>query len=121
MKKYLLVLGSVVIVLALSNCSGPKKATAETPPPPPPKMTFAGNLSTVILNNCSPCHIPSKGGRKEPYDNFANVKKDIDEMIRRIQLNPTDRGFMPFRGTAKLPDSTVAVFKQWKADGLLEN
>ena len=42
-------------------------------------------------------------------------------MIRRIELNPTDKGFMPFRKTEKLSDSTIAVFKQWKADGMLEN
>jgi hypothetical protein len=50
---------------------------------------------------------------------YANVKTDIDEMIRRIELNPTDKGFMPFK-KAKLHDSTIAVFKKWRADGLLE-
>jgi hypothetical protein len=71
------------------------------------------------MNNCTPCHIPSKGGNKKPYDVYANVKTDIDEMIRRIELNPTDKGFMPFK-KAKLHDSTIAVFKKWRADGLLE-
>ncbi|MES1218310.1 MAG: hypothetical protein ABUT20_22580, partial [Bacteroidota bacterium] len=68
---------------------------------------------------CSPCHIPAKGGNKKPYDNYANVSKDIDAMIQRIQLNPTDKGFMPFKGK-KLSDSTIAIFQKWKADGLLE-
>jgi hypothetical protein len=35
-------------------------------------------------------------------------------------LNPGERGFMPFKKTAKLSDSTIAVFKQWKEDGLGE-
>ena len=47
------------------------------------------------------------------------VKKDIDDIIRRIDLQPTDRGFMPLRGK-KLSDSTINAIKQWNTDGLLE-
>lgn len=119
MKKYLLVAGSIIGTMVLVNCN-PSKKVVEAPPPPP-KLTYATNLSTVIMNNCVPCHIPAKGGRKKAYDNYTAVKTDIDEMIRRIDLNPTDKGFMPFKSTTKLPDSTIAVFKQWKADGMLEN
>jgi hypothetical protein len=81
---------------------------------------FQNELQTVIVGNCSPCHIPEKGGKKKAYDNFANVQADIDEMIRRIELNPGDKGFMPFRADHKLNDSTIAVFKKWKEDGMLE-
>lgn len=116
MKKYYLVavLGASAIMLA--NCGPSKKATAAMPAP---KTTYETSVSTVIMNNCTPCHIPSKGGNKRPYDNYANVKSDIDEIIHRIELNPGDRGFMPFKH-ARLSDSTIAVFKQWKADGMLE-
>jgi len=99
--------------LILSQCHSSKKAMKSVP-----KLTYTGNLMAVIEANCSPCHIPPKGNKK-PYDNYANVSKDIDEMLRRIQLNPTDRGFMPFK-KGKLSDSTIAIFKQWKADGMLE-
>ena len=124
MKKLFALTATCFVLFVFSNC-GPTKKIADTPPPPPPpppslKMTYAANLSTAIVNNCTPCHIPSKGGRKTPYDNFAAVKMDIDEMIRRIELNPTDRGFMPFKGTARLADSTIAIVKQWKAVVLAE-
>jgi hypothetical protein len=114
MKKlsFLALIGTAVIVL--TNCTGPKKTTAVIP-----KMTYEGNLQPVILANCSPCHIPARGGNKRPYDNYANVKTDIDEMIKRIERNPGERGFMPFKGS-KLSDSTINVFKQWRADGVLE-
>ena len=82
-------------------------------------MVYENSLQTLIVGNCSPCHIPQKGGQKKSYDNYANVKADIDEIIRRIQLNPSEKGYMPFK-REKLSDSTVAVFKQWKADGMLE-
>ena len=116
MKKFLIVACLMATAIFFYNCHSTKKATASIPPP---KSTFETNLKIVIAANCAPCHIAGKGNKK-PYDNYANVKSDIDEMIHRIELNPTDRGFMPFRKPTKLSDSTIAVFKQWKTDGLLE-
>ena len=110
----LVILG--ITSLLLTYCSASKKASKKIP-----KTTFSADLSAVIASSCSPCHIPAKGGNKKPFDNYANVSKDIDEMIRRIELNPTDKGFMPFKKQAKLSDSTIAVFKKWKTDGMLEN
>ena len=116
MKKYFLLTGIAIAALVLPNCNPSKKAAALATP----KSTYATHVSTVIMNNCTPCHIPAKGGNKKAYDNFANTKSDIDEIIRRIELNPGDKGFMPFK-KAKLSDSTIAVFKKWRDDGLMEN
>jgi uncharacterized membrane protein len=125
MKKYFVAAAFIIPVIFLSNCNPAKKTTASVPPPPVEtpviaKSTYANNISVLIANKCSPCHIPAKGGFKKAYDNYANVKTDIDEMISRIELNPTDKGFMPFKKTAKLSDSAITVFKQWKTDGMLE-
>jgi hypothetical protein len=97
----------------LQFCTPSKKAQKQTA-----KVTYTANVQPVIAANCSPCHIPPKGN-KEPLDNYEGAKKNIDECIRRIQLNPGERGFMPFKHP-KLPDSTIQVFVQWKNDGLLE-
>jgi len=123
MKKIYVFAGMAVLALGLTYCSSSKKAArkaAETAAAVP-KTTYTANVSTVIAGNCAPCHIPSKGGNKKPYDNYANVKADIDDIIRRIELNPTDRGFMPFKKTEKLPADVIAVFKKFKEDGALEN
>jgi mono/diheme cytochrome c family protein len=114
MKKIYVVSMLAIVSLTLAYCSASKKAARI------PKSTFAANLSTVISANCAPCHIPALGGNKKAYDNYANVQTDIDEMIRRIELNPTDRGFMPFKKAEKLPVEIVDAFKKWKADGMLE-
>lgn len=116
MKKISLLALIVTGIFVLSNCNSAKKVTASAPA----KLTYEGNLMTVIADNCSPCHIPAKGGKKKAYDTYASVKTDIDEIIRRIELNPSDKGFMPFKKTVRLSDSTINVFKQWKQDGLLE-
>lgn len=116
MKKYLILSGIAIAALVFANCNSAKKATATAPP----KSKYATNVSTIMMNYCSPCHIPAKGGNKKSYDNYANVKTDIDEILRRVEMSPTERGFMPFKKPAKLSDSTIAALKQWKADGLME-
>lgn len=116
MRKYFILTGAIVAVLVFTNCNPAKKTTATVVP----KSTYEGNVATAIMNNCVPCHIPAKGGSKKAYDNYASVKTDIDEMIKRIELNPTDKGFMPFKKTEKLNDSTIAVFIKWRDEGMLE-
>jgi uncharacterized membrane protein len=126
MKKYFIITTFIAGIIFLTNCNPAKKTAASAPPPPPVEMpavaksTYKNTISILIADKCSPCHIPAKGGFKKAYDNYANVKADIDEIIERIQLDPADKGFMPFKKTAKLSDSTIAVFKQWKTDGMLE-
>jgi hypothetical protein len=112
MKKFFLATG-IVTMITVFSCNTAKKITGE------PKLTYSNNVSAMITTHCTPCHIPAKGGNKKAYDNYANVKTDIDEIIRRINLNPGDRGFMPFKHP-KLSDSVIAVFTKWKADGMIE-
>ena len=111
-------ISSLVVMMAffLSYCHTAKKAAAA---PAPAAVTYEGNIKPIILNSCSPCHVPSKGGNKEALDNYVEAKKDVDDIIRRIQLKPEERGFMPMRHP-KLSDSTIAVIKQWKDSGLAE-
>jgi len=116
MKKLYVFAGVAILSLALTYCSSSKKATAAVP-----KATYATTLAPVVAEKCTPCHFPSKGGNKKAYDNYANVKADIDEILRRIELNPTDRGFMPFKRATKLAADTIAIFRKFKEDGALEN
>ena len=116
MKKYLVLSAIAIAALVFANCNSAKKTQAAESP----KTTYATHMTATINTYCTPCHIPAKGGNKKAYDNYANVKSDIDEIIRRIELNPGDRGYMPFK-KPKLADSTIAVFKKWKDDGMLEN
>lgn len=119
MKKIIVFSAVVSLSVLLSFCSSSKRAAGKAPETP--KSTYSGSLSTLITANCSPCHIPEKGGNKKPFDNYANVKSDIDEIIRRIELEPTVKGFMPFRKSEKLPTDVIMAFKKWKEDGMPEN
>jgi hypothetical protein len=97
----------------LQFCTGPKKASTKAP-----SITYVGNIQPIVVNSCSPCHIPPQGNKK-PYNTYASVKADIDEIINRIQRNPGEKGFMPQRHP-KLSDSTINLFVQWKNTSMLE-
>lgn len=117
MKKFYVFAAIGVIATALTYCSSAKKAAKTAAAA---KATYATSVAPVVATACSPCHISGKGNKK-PFDNYANVKSDIDEMIRRIELNPGEKGFMPFKRATKISADTVAIFKKFKEDGLLEN
>ena len=118
MKKLYVFAGMAILTIGLTYCSSAKKAAKAAAAAP--KATYATAIAPLITEKCAPCHIEGKGNKK-PYDNYANVKTDIDEIIRRIDLNPGDRGFMPFRRATKLGADTIAIFKKFKDDGALEN
>lgn len=114
MKQLFLIALTTSTVMVFSYCSSSKKAASEKAVP---AVTYEANIQQLVSEKCSPCHFPSKGGNKLAFDNYDAVKSNIDAMISRIELHPGEKGFMPFKGT-RLSDSTINIFKQWKADGL---
>lgn len=94
-------------------CSSSKKAVKA------PDITYAANVQPLMVANCSPCHFPPRGNKKA-YDNYTAVRTDIDSILIRVNKNPGEKGFMPFKHP-KLSDSTINVLVQWKKDGLKEN
>lgn len=117
MKKFTVFLSVIAAILAFSYCSSSKKAATATVVPA--KITYTANTRQIFEANCAPCHFPDKGGNKKPLDTYTNATAQIDQVLRRVQLNPGDRGFMPARHP-KLSDSTINMLKQWKEDGLME-
>ncbi len=112
--------GTAVIMAALvfSYCSSSKHTTGAAPANQPvAKVNYQAHLASLVETNCAPCHFPDKGGKKKPLDTYNSVKSNIDDILERIQKNPTDHGFMPARH-AKLSDSTINLFKEWKSAGM---
>lgn len=121
MKKFLIPVGVISLsVIVFAGCHSKKKAMTEpsaTTAATPSVVSYAVNVKSVVAANCSPCHIPAQGGNKKALDTYDALKANIDDAIRRINLKPTDMGFMPFRHE-KLSDSTIAVFTQWRDAGM---
>jgi hypothetical protein len=119
MKKSL-ILGVIISgsIFLFSNCHSAKKSAAQTTTTTP-GLSYASAMKSIVGANCSPCHIPEKGGNKKALDTYDALKANIDDVIHRIELNPEEKGFMPFKHP-KLSDSTIAVFKQWRDAGMPE-
>ena len=112
MKKYLLLLVLPGLTL-LQFCSSSKKSKAVAPVA---KINFDDHAKPLVNSSCGPCHTT---GNKTHIGDYKLASEHIDDIIHRISLNPTDKGFMPMKHD-KLPDSLINVFVKWKADGLLE-
>lgn len=112
MRKIVLFTTAAAAAMLLINCTASRKAGKVKP-----VTTYAGQIAPMLQASCTPCHFPDKGGHKKAYTDIDVVRQDIDEIIRRISLSPSEKGFMPFKNP-KLSDSTIAIFRQWKEDGL---
>ena len=113
MKTILFAVLIVSSVVFFANCTSTKKVALVAPP----AVNYHKNVEQLLVANCSPCHFPAKGGNKLALDNADTANANIDNIIARIEKHPGDKGFMPFK-RARLSDSTINVFKQWKADYL---
>ncbi|MEP7279724.1 MAG: cytochrome c [Bacteroidota bacterium] len=107
----------VMMAVCLSYCHTAKETAS--PAPTPVAISFEKSIQPIVMNSCSPCHVPSKGGNKLALDSYGNAKKEIDGILHRIQLSPQEKGYMPAKHE-RLSDSDIAAFKQWKDSGLAE-
>lgn len=115
MKKCIPLLTCMVVLLfaACSKKSTSGKSVKEEP------TVYAANVLPLIQVKCTPCHLPSKGGFKADFENYTSAIKYGTDMLTRIQLNPGERGFMPFKHE-KLSADEITIFKKWVAGGMLE-
>lgn len=81
-------------------------------------VTFDAKIKPLITSNCASCHTP--GGSSLDFTDYNRAKGNINTMINRIKRTAGSGGFMPQGGTA-LSGADIALFEQWKADGLVEN
>ena len=114
MKKTLILASFIFAAFIFYQCNPARKTSASIP-----VTTYTDNVHTLVMNNCSPCHIPEKGGKKKALNNYTAVKDNLPEIIKRIEMHPGEKGFMPFKRD-RLNDSTIAVFKAWQAEGMAE-
>ncbi len=114
MKKapFIIILAVAIIFAACSKKSNPGKSVVKA-------TTYTTDIVPLLQAKCTPCHLPTKGGFKADFENYESAKKYGDDMLARVQLNPGEKGFMPFKH-AKLSEEEIAVFKKWVNDGLKE-
>jgi hypothetical protein len=113
--KYVFMAIAFATLVAFISCAKKTTATAAVKP-----TSYTTDVLPLLQVKCSPCHIPSKGGNKANFENYASASKFGVAMVSRVMLNPGERGFMPMRGQ-KIPENEIALLKKWVDGGMVEN
>ena len=112
MKKVFLILTLMAVTFFIA-CS--KKAHPAKVRP----TTYTMDIAPLLQAKCTPCHLPSRGGRKANFETYESAKGYAAEMLDRVMIAPGQRGFMPQKNE-KLPETEIALIKKWIDQGLLE-
>ncbi|MEL1241157.1 hypothetical protein [Flavobacterium flavipallidum] len=117
MNKFKIIALMIPLAAVLSNCSSAKKNKDYVDVK---KITYTNDVKPIIENSCTPCHMPPQG-RKEPFENYAQVKEHIASIIARVKLPKEDRKFMPpMNKKPALTDEQVALLVQWQQQNMPE-
>lgn len=82
------------------------------------KISYTSDIKPIIENSCTPCHIPPQG-KKEPFENYEQVKEHIAAIIARVKLPQDDRKFMPpVNKKPALTDAQVVVLIEWQQQNM---
>jgi hypothetical protein len=116
MKKFIL-LSSICLSFAIIifSCSRKSAAALAGKKQAAHVAMYESSVKPLIATKCAPCHLPAEGGKKKPLDNYDSVKVVALDIVRRVELTPGEKGFMPFK-KSKLSAEEIAVFKKWVAE-----
>ncbi len=75
---------------------------------------YQKHIYSLMLVNCTPCHFPVNGHEKM-LNTYDSVKNNIDEILRRVQLEVNDSNFMPYlQKKPPLTKEEIQLFIDWK-------
>ena len=116
MIKKILVLG--VFSLSVVGCAMFKSSPSESKTEA--SVTYTKDIQPIMAAKCSPCHFPETG-KVDRLHTYAAVRKHIDDIIYRIQLDPDNKRYMPFKQKKDAVSAAeINLFQQWKAEGFAE-
>ena len=82
------------------------------------KVSYEKDIRPLMLRSCTPCHFPERG-HKEMMDTHQKTKDNINEILTRVQLDPSDEEFMPFKQKRQaLSKNEIALFWKWKKQNM---
>lgn len=117
--KLFVLISVALIIITLQHCKSPQAAAdSNSPVMAANKLSYDKDIRPVMLQKCTPCHFPEQG-KKKMFDTYATTKENIKDIIARVELDPADDKFMPFR--SKKPALTaeeIKLFKDWLSQGM---
>lgn len=117
MNKFRIIALMLPLAAVLSNCSSAKKNKDYVDVK---KITYTNDVKPIITTSCTPCHMPPQG-RKEPFENYEQVKTHIGAILERVTLPQDNRKFMPpVNKKPSLTEDQVAVLVNWQKQNMPE-
>jgi uncharacterized membrane protein len=103
----------------LQFCKPAQSTTASVPEAPSvPLVSYEKDIKPLMVGKCTPCHFPETG-KKKMLDTYAAVKTDVNEIIRRVKLNPEEAAFMPFKSKKpQLTPDEIQLLDNWLKQGM---
>lgn len=107
--------GTYEIDITVTNDAGsvsfPKALSIKVSATAAPPVSFGVDVKPILQARCVSCH--------GEFSDYAAVKNKVDQILNRIQLEPTSALFMP-KGGNPLTQAQIDLIKKWKADGLAQ-
>jgi mono/diheme cytochrome c family protein len=83
-------------------------------------VTYQQQIRPIFATHCLSCH-GNRESKKRQLDTYDTVKEKIDDILYRVQLEPSNRKFMPYKmRQAPLTRAEIAVLQAWKDGGMRE-
>lgn len=102
-------------MFSLQFCKSAKSTAAKEP-----QITYTEHIAPIMEKACTPCHFPDKG-KKKMLDTYEATKTTINDILNRVQLEESDKKFMPFKSKKDpLTTAEINLMKKWLAQGLKE-
>ena len=107
----LLIIGAAFI---LQNCKSSQASQTVA------KVSYDADLKPLMVRSCTPCHFPEQG-KKEMLDTYDATRVNIKDIIARMEMDPSEKGYMPFKSKKEaMSTEEVQKFKDWMAQGFAD-
>jgi hypothetical protein len=83
-------------------------------------VTYQQHILPIFEVHCLSCH-GERVSKKRQLHTYELAKEKIDDILFRVQLEPSNRKFMPYKmRQAPLTRAQIAVLVTWKDEGMME-
>ena len=118
MKVLNIIAGFLLFIILFASCDTRTYEEIADPIAVIQTVNYNDNVKSIIESNCLSCHGTVGSASYYPLNNYNETKNAIDNIINRIERPIGDPLKMP-QGSS-LSQNNIAIIKQWKVDGLLE-
>ena len=83
-------------------------------------VTYQQHIRPIFEVHCLSCH-GNRESKKRQLHTYETVKEKMEDILYRVQLEPSNRKFMPYKmRQAPLTRAQIAVLQAWKDGGMVE-